>query len=109
MSDLWIVLALALLPPAGNFAGGVVAEVVPVSEAWLNRALHGAAGVVIAVVAVEIMPEALDAVAAWIIAAAFFAGGLVYVAIDRFVEQRVGRGFAADVDDLRGGGGRSVR
>lgn len=89
VSDLLVVLALALLPPAGNFAGGVVAEVIPVREAWLNRALHAAAGVVIAVVAVEIMPQALDVVAASIIAAAFFAGGLAYIAVDRFVEHRL--------------------
>ncbi len=89
MDDLMIVLALALLPPAGNFAGGVVAELVRMSEAWLNRALHAAAGVVIAVVAVGIMPQALHAVAAWILAAAFFLGGLAYVAIDRLVERRL--------------------
>lgn len=63
----------------------------PISEAWLNRASHAAAGVVIAVVAVEIMPEALDAVPAWIIASAFFAGGMVYVLVDRFVTQPVER------------------
>lgn len=40
------VLLLALLPVAGNLAGGLLAETVPLTDRWLNRALHAAAGVV---------------------------------------------------------------
>ena len=57
MPELLTVALLALLPPAGNFAGGLLAESLPVTDRWLNRALHAAAGVVIAVVAFEIFPR----------------------------------------------------
>ena len=81
------VLLLALLPGGGNFVGGLVAEAVPSSARWLNRALHAAAGVVIAVVAVEIMPEALGALSGWAIGAAFTVGGLVYLGFDWLIER----------------------
>lgn len=84
------VLLLALLPVAGNFAGGLLAETVPVTERWLNRALHAAAGVVVGVVAVEIIPETLQAVPAWGIALAFTAGGMLYLAIEAAIERRAG-------------------
>lgn len=89
VADLVIVLALALLPPAGNFAGGIVAEARAGQRGVAEPRLHAAAGVVIAVVAVEIMPQTLEVVAAWVIAAAFLAGGMAYVAVDRFVERRL--------------------
>lgn len=84
------VLLLALLPGAGNFLGGLVAEVVPTSPRWLNRALHAAAGVVIAVVAVEILPEALSVLSGWAIGTAFALGGLVYLGFDWLVERSAG-------------------
>lgn len=79
MGDLATVALLALLPPAGNLAGAVLAEVLPVTDRWLNRALHTAAGVVVAVVAFEIFPPALDVAAPWILSSAFLAGGMLYV------------------------------
>ena len=45
------VLLLALLPFAGNFAGAALAETLSPSDAWRNRALHAAVGIVFAVVA----------------------------------------------------------
>lgn len=80
---------LALLPPAGNFAGGLLAEAVPRSARWLNLALHAAAGVVIAVVAVEIFPEALDVAPPWVVGVAFLAGGLLYLAAEWLIEDRL--------------------
>jgi hypothetical protein len=50
--------------------------VAPASDRWLNRALHAAAGVVIAVVAVEIFPEAVDVLSPWTVGVAFTIGGL---------------------------------
>ena len=94
MSGLGAVLLLALLPAAGNFAGGMVAELVPASDRWLNRALHAAAGVVIAVVAVEIFPEALDVLSGWTIGIAFTVGGLAYIGLDWLVERLAGEGAA---------------
>ncbi len=38
-----IVLLLAAMPALGNFAGGALAEIFPVSRLTLNLALHAAA------------------------------------------------------------------
>lgn len=67
--------SLALLPAAGNFAGGLAAEFVPVSRRTLSLALHVAAGIVLGVIALELAPRA-------------FAGdGAVYLAVDAVVER----------------------
>ena len=76
------VLALALLPAAGNFTGGLASEFLRPSPAMLNRALHAAVGIVLAVVAVEVMPGAIGAAASWILALAFVAGGGVYILVE---------------------------
>ncbi len=55
------VLAFAALPALGNFAGGLLAEVLRPSRRLLSLALHAAAGIVLSVVAVELMPQALQA------------------------------------------------
>lgn len=87
MPDLLNVLLLALLPAGGNFAGGLVAEWLPGSEKMRSMALHAAAGVVVAVVAIEIMPEAVGVVPGWGIALAFLAGGLLYMLVEFLVER----------------------
>ena len=83
-----IVLLLTLMPGVGNLAGGIIAETLEVSEIWLNRALHAAAGVVMAVVAVEIFPEALQAASGWTLGIAFAAGGALYLIVEAAVERR---------------------
>lgn len=87
MNEFWTVLGLALLPALGNFSGGVIAEFFPTSRRNLNRALHAAAGIVIAIVAVELMPEALEAASAWVIALAFALGGLAYIGLETVVDR----------------------
>ena len=77
------VLLLSLLPAAGNFIGGVVAEFARVSDKALNRALHAASGIVVAVVAIEIMPEALAGASAVLVVIAFCLGGVAYIVLDR--------------------------
>ena len=57
-----------------------MAELSPNADRWRNWALHGAVGVVFAVVAVEIMPRAVDELNGWQIAAAFLAGGALLTA-----------------------------
>ena len=89
MPELLTVALLALLPPAGNLAGGLLAESLPVTDRWLNRALHAAAGVVIAIVAFEIFPEALDVAAPWVLGLAFMAGGLLYLLAQGLIEGAV--------------------
>lgn len=85
--ELLLILGLALLPPAGNFAGGLVAEYWKPSARLLNWALHAASGIVIAVVAVELMPRALQGLAGWWIAASFVAGGLAYILIETVLDR----------------------
>ena len=80
-----LVLALAALPAAGNFLGGVAAEVFRVSERVLSLALHLAAGIVLAVVGLELMPEALKADPPWVRIAAFVAGGAVFISLERII------------------------
>ena len=87
MENLWLVIGLALLPGLGNLAGGMVAEFVRTSPRLVNLALHAASGIVIGVVAIELMPEALDNLAGWWIAAAIAAGGATYVGVESLVQR----------------------
>jgi ZIP family zinc transporter len=94
MDGFLLVLALAALPALGNVAGGLLAEVLPLSQRSLSLALHLAAGVVLAVVGLELMPEALAASPAWVPILAFVLGGAVFLLLDRalgFVQARMGR------------------
>ncbi|SEP43586.1 ZIP family metal transporter [Nitrosovibrio sp. Nv6] len=85
MDSIWTVLGLALLPALGNFMGGMLAELFVTNQRRLSNALHAAAGIVIAIVSVELMPEALEKISAWQVAVAFGLGGLTYIAIDSIV------------------------
>ena len=87
MPDIIQVLALAMMPAFGNFAGGMAAEFLPVSRRALNFALHAAAGVVLAVVAVELLGEALEAVPTGVLALAFGLGGAANIALESVVER----------------------
>jgi ZIP family zinc transporter len=79
-------LLLAILPAGANFLGGLAAEAVPVSQRTLSWALHAAAGVVLGVVAVELLPEALHQEPEWLIILAFVAGGLSFIALDKAID-----------------------
>lgn len=88
MENLWLVVGLALLPGLGNLAGGMVAEFIETTPRLLNLALHAASGIVIGVVAIELIPEALDTLAGWWIAAAFAAGGAAYVGVGSLLRRK---------------------
>ena len=85
--SVWAVLLLSLLPGLGNFAGGLLAEFGKTTERLLNWALHAASGIVIAIVSVELLPEASKSLDGWWIAAAFGAGGVTYILIETGVEK----------------------
>ena len=87
MDSIWMVLLLSLLPGAGNFIGGMLAEFGKTSQQRLNWALHAASGIVIAIVAIELIPEALNSLAGWWIALAFAAGGCTYVLVEWGIER----------------------
>src|SRR3546814_15005667 len=77
----------------------MAAEFWKTSPRLLNWALHAASGIVIAIVAVELIPEALGTLAGWWIAVAFAAGGLAYMALEWLTERLQPR--------AAGGGNRS--
>jgi ZIP family zinc transporter len=81
------VIGLALLPAAGNLSGGVLAEWLRPSQHALNLALHAATGIILAVVAVEVMPAALQESPAWLLAPAFLAGGGAHLLIEAVIER----------------------
>src|SRR5690606_11095403 len=85
MNELWYVLLLSLLPAAGNFSGAVVAEFWKTSPRILNWALHAASGIVIAIIAVELMPEVIGKLAGWWIAFTFAGAGLMYVLLGKLI------------------------
>ena len=91
MSEFLVVLGLAALPALANFAGGGLAEVFEVSARSLSLALHLAAGIVLALVGLELMPEALQANPPWPPLVAFVAGGAVFIGLDRVVGYVQGR------------------
>jgi len=90
MDSYWMVLGLAALPALGNFGGGMLAEFSNTNKRRLNKALHAAAGIVIAIVSTELMPEALEKISAWWVAAAFGLGGIAYVLISKAVDKLQG-------------------
>ncbi|MCB2202496.1 peptidoglycan-binding protein [bacterium] len=87
MPEVLNVLLLALLPAAGNFLGGVLSEWLKPSHNVVNRALHAASGIILAVVSVEVMPNALREAPVWLLAVAFMAGGGLYVFIDAAISR----------------------
>lgn len=91
MEGFVLVLTLAALPAAGNFLGGLAAEVADVSERVLSLALHLAAGIVLAVVGLELMPEALLASPPWVPILAFVGGGIFFIGIERVIGSIRGR------------------
>jgi len=95
MDGFWLVAGLALLPGVGNFAGGMAAEFGRTTPRLLNLALHAASGIVIGVVAIELMPEALDNLAGWWIAACLALGGLAYIGFEMLTERMARSGMGA--------------
>lgn len=86
-SQYLLVLGLALLPAAGNFAGALVAEFVAVTDQGRNFALHAAAGIVFGVVGIELMPRALEASQPWMVIVAYLVGGMTYIGVERLFNQ----------------------
>lgn len=73
-ADFLLVIGYALLPALGNLAGAALAETLRSPEWVVGAALHGAAGIAIALVSVDLMPRILDHVPMWVIVLCFLAG-----------------------------------
>lgn len=96
MADLLQVLVLAAFPAAGNFAGGILAELIRTSRRTLSLALHLAAGIVFGVIAVELAPRTLEGMEPWLAVVGFVAGGAAFVGLDVLISRfRSSRGDAA--------------
>ena len=89
MPGFFEVMLLALLPAAGNFFGGVVAEFVETTRDRLSLALHLAAGIVFGVIAIELAPRAFGGETPWVPAIGFFAGGIAYIGLEWLTETLV--------------------
>lgn len=81
--DLTTVLLLALLPAIGTATGALIAEWKQ-PPAWLTgAALHAAAGIAAAVVAVELMPRAVANAEQWLLAIGFMGGAIGSILLSR--------------------------
>lgn len=69
-----LVLGYALLPAFGNLIGAALAESVRTPRWLVGAALHAAAGIAIALVAVDLMPRILENVPMWAIVSGFLLG-----------------------------------
>ena len=81
------VLLFASLPAIGNFLGGLISEWLHPSKTFVNRALHAAAGIILAVVSVEVMPNALREAPVWLLALNFVSGGLLYLGVEAVIHR----------------------
>lgn len=100
------IIMLALLPAAGNFAGGLLAEAIKTTRANLSLALHAATGIVLGVIAMELAPRAFGGLPAWLAGIAFLAGGGAYLVLDSIVEELTSRGDPAGyVQNVRAASG----
>lgn len=80
-SHYFLVFGLALFPAVGNFAGAVLAEKVTVTDRARNFTLHGATGIILGIVGLELMPRALNTATPWLIVLAYLVGGMTYILI----------------------------
>ena len=87
MPDVIRVLLLALFPAMGNFAGGLLAEMIRTSRRTLSIALHLAAGIVFGVIAIELAPRTIEGIAPWLAVLGFVAGGVAFIGLDAVIDR----------------------
>lgn len=101
MSGYLTAMLLALLPAGGNFLGGLLAEFLRVSQRSLSFALHTAAGILFAVIGIELMPQALEGATPWVMLLLFMLGGVFAIGMDSaidLVQIRAASRVGGDVD-----------
>lgn len=90
----YFALILCLFPAAGYLFGGVIAEGITVSRRVLSMALHGTAGIIASIVAVQLLPLILQREYAVITISFMALGGVGFLALDSvasFASYRTGR------------------
>ena len=85
MNEFLLVLLFSLLPALGTFAGGIAAEFFKISRKNLSLALHAATGIILAVISIELIPNALQASTPWIVILAFIVGGIFFITMDQLI------------------------
>jgi zinc transporter, ZIP family len=86
MNGYLLALLLSLMPAIGSVIGGIMADYFHISESSMDYVLHGATGVILAVVGVELIPQALGFGNYVEVALAFALGGLSYVGLEWILE-----------------------
>ena len=81
--ELGYVLLLALLPAVGTTIGALLAEWKQPPDWLTGAALHSAAGIAAAVVAVELMPRATERGDQWLLALGFMGGAVFSILLMR--------------------------
>lgn len=94
-----MVLLLALFPAAGNFLGGITAELIRTTRKRLSLALHLAAGILFGVISIELAPRAFEGAPPWLAAIAFLAGGLFYIGLESLIHRLTGEAPDGDSAD----------
>lgn len=74
------------LPALGIFLGGLLSEAFSVSQRTVGMALHAAAGIMLAVISVELMPRAIQVDRPWVVILAFTAGGILFMVMDHLID-----------------------
>lgn len=78
----WRTLMLAAFPAAGSLVGALLAEFISISRRTLSLALHAVAGLLLAVVGIELMPQLLQSQHALLYAGLFMTGALFTLGLD---------------------------
>jgi zinc transporter, ZIP family len=86
MPQFLFVLVLASLPVLSNLIGAMIAEALPGSNQSLGLALHAAVGVLLAIVATELLPRILMAKPVWVTILSVFLGGAFFIWINQLLK-----------------------
>jgi len=81
MNELLIVVVLGTLPALGNVLGNILAEIIRTRRWFTGVMLHGATGIVIALIGFDLLPRIIDKVPIWHWIAAFLLGAIASVAL----------------------------
>ena len=86
MQEFLFAIALSAFPVVSNFIGAMMAEVLPSSKQTLGLGLHAAAGVLLAIVSTELLPQILMAKPIWVATLSLFLGGVFFVWVNQLLK-----------------------